>query len=78
MKKKTKQLLVLILIAIVDIIYLFIVPLVRYPVLTAFAIVFLLLSVVGITCITGNIAVVMDKKNRFFLIKNKPKKNEKD
>jgi hypothetical protein len=54
------------------------VPLTFAPALTGLAIMFLLLSIVTITYITGKIAIVIDKKKRLFLIKNNKHKKDKN
>jgi hypothetical protein len=80
MKKNKAIFLFIIFIASASVTYLLVAPLVAplvsIPFLTFFAIMSLLLSVLSIFIVTGKISVVMDKKNRIYIIK-KNKSNEK-
>jgi hypothetical protein len=58
---------------IASIAYLFLVSLTLTPVLTALAIIGLLLSVLFIFILSGKGTIVVDKKNKIYIIKNKKK-----
>jgi hypothetical protein len=68
MKNKVKYS-ILTITAVISVIYLFLLP-ILIPVLTVFATLLLLLSILFIFILAGKISIVKNKKNRFFLIKN--------
>jgi hypothetical protein len=74
MKNKVKYLSATVML-VASIIYLLFVPLTFIPILTAFTIMNLLLSVILLLLFSGKISLVKEKKTkRFFLQKNKSKK----
>ena len=68
--KNKKYLHITVIILIASIVYLLIVPLTIFPILTFLATISLPLGVLALFILTGKISIVKDKKTkRFFLIK---------